>query len=587
MFFKNKQQGNANKLLSSTKDLFIKYKTYLFIVLLTMIGLYFRCLDLNKPNGFWYDEAYCCYDAEASFPFGIFNRVLHQDLHSPLYFFILHFWMKIYGHEDVAVRFLSLLFGVLLIPVLYFAGKELGSKKAGIITAALASVNSLLIYYSQEVKFYSLLTLLSGLSALFLLKIKNSSKKKYLAGLVITNLALLYTFPLCTIFVFFEALIFIIYLCFTKKSIKNFIIAQIITLALYLPYLSLFFQSHAGSSTSKAIMGQFWWSQFSPVVLLYIIQDWFSFNPINLCTNPLGFYNMLFASGSIIKIITLLFIPVIIYLIGIIRALKEKNFTWILFLVGFSFLIAEIILTLQGRLALITRYTLLILPIMILLAGYGLSKLRYKMTSSVLVSIFIILSIFYLQFSQDSTPHWIRSEGLKTVGDILDRYPLDKNDLIIMPHAGLILYRYFDKSKLLDFDYNSAFLAANPNLLNKIFPPNLLNFLNKGSSRPLLRGYLASPYPTSTLENYIEKGVINKVPHGRYIVVVRSMNISSYNAPTMGRIVNNDAAYNQIPLFILLCSKVSNDISSICNEYLISVDKVHEDVWDVEIYKKP
>ena len=165
----------------------------------------------------------------------------------PPYYFILHFWMKIFGQGDVAIRFLSVFFGVLAIITAYFIGKEILSKnkaagnKLGLITAIFTSINSLAIYYSQEVKFYSLLTLLSSLSILFLIRVKNNFDKKNLAGLIIVNLALLYTFPMSMVFVFVEVLVFFIYLVLNNKNhLKLFIFAQLITLFFYFPYLQMF-----------------------------------------------------------------------------------------------------------------------------------------------------------------------------------------------------------------------------------------------------------------------------------------------------------------------------------------------------------
>ncbi|MCK7470094.1 MAG: DUF2723 domain-containing protein [Desulfomicrobium escambiense] len=58
-----------------------------------------------------------------------------------------------------------------IIPVVYLIADKLAGKKAGLIGALLISVNSLLIYYSQEVRVYALASLFSAISILFLVKI--------------------------------------------------------------------------------------------------------------------------------------------------------------------------------------------------------------------------------------------------------------------------------------------------------------------------------------------------------------------------------------------------------------------------------
>src|SRR5579884_2155910 len=69
--------------------------------------------------------------------------------------------------RGVGLRSLSALAGVLLVPVAYAAASQLtASRRAGLIVAALAAFNPLLVWYSQEARSYSLLVLLCGLSLL-------------------------------------------------------------------------------------------------------------------------------------------------------------------------------------------------------------------------------------------------------------------------------------------------------------------------------------------------------------------------------------------------------------------------------------
>src|SRR3989339_450616 len=92
------------------------------LVVIILLGFFLRIFRFYKPQGFWLDEAYCFYEAKASFPFGILSKLYHDDIHAPLYVFILHFWMKLWGHlgeHDWVIRLLSIIFGILTIPVIY------------------------------------------------------------------------------------------------------------------------------------------------------------------------------------------------------------------------------------------------------------------------------------------------------------------------------------------------------------------------------------------------------------------------------------------------------------------------------------
>jgi hypothetical protein len=57
--------------------------------------------------------------------------------------------------------------GVATIPVAYLVGRELASRRAGLVLAALVAFNPLLVWYSQEARPYSLFALLGAVSLLF------------------------------------------------------------------------------------------------------------------------------------------------------------------------------------------------------------------------------------------------------------------------------------------------------------------------------------------------------------------------------------------------------------------------------------
>ncbi|HEX8064925.1 MAG TPA: glycosyltransferase family 39 protein [Thermoleophilaceae bacterium] len=85
----------------------------------------------------------------------------------PLYYLLAWLWTRALGTGEVGVRSLSALVGVLTLPVVYSLGRELVSERAGLVAAALAAVNPLLVWYSQEARAYALLVLLAALATLF------------------------------------------------------------------------------------------------------------------------------------------------------------------------------------------------------------------------------------------------------------------------------------------------------------------------------------------------------------------------------------------------------------------------------------
>jgi len=117
-------------------------------------------------QSYWVDEATTVREMHMSFG-GMLHAVATNESTPPLYYALAWVWAKILGTGEVGLRSLSALAGVAAIPVTYYAGRELASRRAGVLAAALAAVNPFLIWYSQEARTYMLFTLLCGLSFLF------------------------------------------------------------------------------------------------------------------------------------------------------------------------------------------------------------------------------------------------------------------------------------------------------------------------------------------------------------------------------------------------------------------------------------
>jgi mannosyltransferase len=94
------------------------------------------------------------------------REVKGSESNPPLYYVLAWGWAKAFGTGEVTMRSLSALFGVATIPFAYCIGRELSSRRAGLVAAALVAVNPMLIWYSQEARSYALLVFF-GAAALF------------------------------------------------------------------------------------------------------------------------------------------------------------------------------------------------------------------------------------------------------------------------------------------------------------------------------------------------------------------------------------------------------------------------------------
>ena len=93
--------------------------------------------------------------------------VAQLERNPPLYYVVAWLWAKVLGTGQVDLRLLSAIAGTLTVPVAFLAGRELASRRAGLVAAALVALNPFLVWYSQEARSYAFLVLFSTL-ALFL-----------------------------------------------------------------------------------------------------------------------------------------------------------------------------------------------------------------------------------------------------------------------------------------------------------------------------------------------------------------------------------------------------------------------------------
>jgi mannosyltransferase len=130
-----------------------------------VVGAVIRLATLGSQS-YWYDEATTAHELQLSFG-GMLHAVHVGESTPPLYFIVAWLWAKVFGTGEVGLRSLSALLGIGLIPIVYLCGRELVSRAAGLVAAALAAVSPFMIWYSQEARAYMLFALLSGLSFLF------------------------------------------------------------------------------------------------------------------------------------------------------------------------------------------------------------------------------------------------------------------------------------------------------------------------------------------------------------------------------------------------------------------------------------
>ncbi|MCB9450701.1 MAG: glycosyltransferase family 39 protein [Anaerolineaceae bacterium] len=111
----------------------------------------------------WFDEGWSAYAAVQP---TLVDAVAADPTNPPLYYVLLNLFVKGAGDSELALRWFSLLLGVLAIPLAYQLGRRLFNARAGWIAALLVALSPLLWWAAQEARMYTLLTALVLAAAL-------------------------------------------------------------------------------------------------------------------------------------------------------------------------------------------------------------------------------------------------------------------------------------------------------------------------------------------------------------------------------------------------------------------------------------
>lgn len=162
------------------------------ILLLILIAFALR-LHRIAVQSWWWDEGYSTYLARHGILTAI--RMTAVDIHPPLYYILLSIWGTFTGYTEFTTRFLSTIFGILTLPLLYRAGRERAGRAVGLLAAGLAVIAPAYVYYAQETRMYTLFALEYLIALLLLGRLMDERRwsTRRLAALGITEAAMMYT----------------------------------------------------------------------------------------------------------------------------------------------------------------------------------------------------------------------------------------------------------------------------------------------------------------------------------------------------------------------------------------------------------
>jgi hypothetical protein len=164
------------------------------------------------------------------------DTLTKPGFNGPLYFLMLRGWIGLAGQSEFAIRFLSLACGVISVALIIILGTRLFNRSIGLIASALLTFSAYHVWYSQEAKMYTLITLLA-LAAIYCLRrgVEEGRIRFWIAVVICTSFAM-YAHILAALLIPVEVALFIVWWPLSRKHID----AGLITLAfLIVPYLPI------------------------------------------------------------------------------------------------------------------------------------------------------------------------------------------------------------------------------------------------------------------------------------------------------------------------------------------------------------
>ncbi len=196
-----------------------------------------RWLHLGRLS-LWYDEGYTAWASGLS-PLDII-RFAQNDNSPPLYYLLQHYWAVLFGNSEYALRSLSAFFGTLSLPVFYFLAKKVLKDSMTVALAMwLFAFSVMQVWFSQEARFYSLLSFLAlvGLYALVLFLEKRSVL--LFVSIVLSVVASLYTHNMMFFYLLTLNVTWLIYPSERAwaQRMRELLLADILVGVLYVPWV--------------------------------------------------------------------------------------------------------------------------------------------------------------------------------------------------------------------------------------------------------------------------------------------------------------------------------------------------------------
>ncbi|HAL17229.1 MAG TPA: hypothetical protein DCP32_10915 [Anaerolineaceae bacterium] len=213
----------------------MKNKLWVFLGAIFILALGLRLYGAGTRE-IWYDDAFSYFLAKQSL--GQIISGTAADTMPPLYYFLLHYWMKI-DESLFVLRLLSVLLSLMTLAMVIDLGRRLAGIEAGLWAGLIVAVAPFQIYHAQELRMYTLLGLAQVSYLWFFVRLQQLGAGNkagwFWVGLVFTGTMAMYSHNLAIFGLILPD--FYLLLKHAWKGVLKLVGVQVVILALAAPWL--------------------------------------------------------------------------------------------------------------------------------------------------------------------------------------------------------------------------------------------------------------------------------------------------------------------------------------------------------------
>lgn len=361
----------------------------LFLLLILISAFLLRFYRLGHESC-WLDELYDMVEADPAYPLSrLFEALKTFDSHPPLFYLCERCVFIVFGESEITARILPALAGVGSVWIMFLLGREALNERLGLMAASLTCVNYFAIWYSREVRGYSFLFFFSALSLVYLFRLVKHLRRRDMWGFGLAALGVLYSHYFGFFLVFAE---------YCAAAVVFFAASQ-----------RMLFAGRLAGSMLIILAGYSFWM---PVLfsLARVRSSWIKFDPGWFA----DFFKSYFGGSPVVYLMLVLWV---VFIAGVFikrywrwPGLKQSPPALSFVLLMTTIVVTLVVPFLRSLFSvpmLVDRYTIVVLPSLLVTIAYGLELLPWKRVKNIALAGILLLCLEWniVEIQLYSKPH--------------------------------------------------------------------------------------------------------------------------------------------------------------------------------------